>query len=97
MLVTGDHNPPDKTALLQNALITIPLTIITLVTGYIGAVKNSIWLVVVFMVGTIAAVTYAIIKLVDIYTTSDQNKYEGVRKSLTIFSGLLFRDSAKMA
>jgi len=85
LLVAGDQNPPDKTAVLQNVLITLPLTIAILVFGGLGAMRNSIWMMCVFIVGTVAAVAYSIYKLVDIYTNPNPYKYDGVKKSLTIF------------
>ncbi|KAI9032043.1 hypothetical protein DFJ74DRAFT_652924 [Hyaloraphidium curvatum] len=82
-LVSGNTRPPQTADILQNALITIPLTVLIIVFGYYGAVRNSIWMTCVFLAGTVAAIIYAVLKLVDVYR--NPGNYVGVQRSLTLF------------
>jgi hypothetical protein len=88
---TGEDSPDyDQVVLrelLQNLLLVLPITIVSLLLGYIGITRSKKWVMWLFLVFLLAAEIYLAFKLADIYSpTTDPLKYEDSKKGLTLFS-----------
>lgn len=76
-------NDPEKYV----TIVMLPVSLVWLVLGAIAGRWELGWLMAVFIVGQHGAIAYFIFKIVRIWTVTD-DRYEGVEKSLTIFSVL---------
>jgi hypothetical protein len=78
----------DLNSLIIHAAVAIPLSMILLTLAYYGVRFENRVLTGVTAVGLIGAMTYMVLKLVDIWTTTDSRKYLSSKKSLTFFGNL---------
>jgi hypothetical protein len=75
----------DMTNLMIHAALAIPLSVIVLTIAYYGVREENRILTYSTWVGLIGAIVYLLIRLVDIFTTTQKNKYLSSKNSLTFF------------
>ncbi|KAJ3408032.1 hypothetical protein HDV05_005160 [Chytridiales sp. JEL 0842] len=85
ILVLNSARSVTTTVILVNVLTLPPAALILLFLAYFAITRESNFLTVCLLLGLSGGVGYLIDRLVDIYTTTDPEKYASSRISLTVF------------